>query len=87
MIFDSDHNDRKSLEYCNNKKILNSAKKLKPPTPGLNLDHEEENFVLNKSVEIKQRSRNNGQKSLTQNKTLQVNKSQNALNKSNSGTL
>ena len=56
MVFDSDQNERKSLEYHNSKKVLNSAKKLKAPTPQSkyeNLEQEEDSMALNKSVEIK----------------------------------
>lgn len=62
MIFDSqDVNERKSLDYCNSKKLINSAKRLKAPTPQLkfeNIEQDDDTFFLNKSVEIKQRSRN-----------------------------
>lgn len=36
MIFESQElcvNERKSLDYCNSKKLINSAKRLKAPTP------------------------------------------------------
>jgi hypothetical protein len=35
MVFESNqyYTERKSLEYCSQKKVLNSAKRLKAPTP------------------------------------------------------
>lgn len=63
MVFESDTSERKSLDICNNKRIAYSGKRLKTPTPQQSLDHQgDDEFFLNKSVEIKQRSRNKPQR-------------------------
>lgn len=86
MVFETQElNERKSLDYCNSKKLINSAKRLKAPTPQIkfeNIEHDDDDkFFLNKSVEIKQRSRNKATK-LNGPPKMQTYKSQNALKKS-----
>lgn len=63
---DSKKSQRKSMDFGNNKKIVNSASRLKAPTPNIDSD-DGDGLFLNKSVEIKKRSRNKNSKFLTKN--------------------
>lgn len=68
---------RKSMDFSNNKKIMNSASRLKAPTPNIDSD-DGDGLFLNKSVEIKKRSRNKNSKFLNKNtssKTINQKKS------------
>lgn len=65
---------RKSMDLSHNQKIINSASRLRLPMGGSKLDNNDsdnDSFHLNKSMEIKKRSRNKNNKPVisTQSKT------------------
>lgn len=59
------------MDFGNNKKIVNSASRLKAPTPHMDSD-DGDGLFLNKSVEIKKRSRNKNSKFLTKNTSMKT---------------
>jgi hypothetical protein len=62
------------MDFSHNQKIINSASRLKAPTASSkldNIDSDDDGLFLNKSMEIKKRSRNKNNKAVisTQSKT------------------
>ena len=73
---------RKSMDFSSSRKIINSASRVKAPTPSSKLEKmgDGEELFLNKSMEIKKRSRNKNSKvaAFTQSRT-QVPKKRSSL--------